>query len=317
MSDIYEVNNDIALVRNNAKTDACAKHILSNKYILAWIARECTNEFKAYSIEEITKCIESIEYNVSFSIGGTHIHGLNTEDNVPNEGKRIYDLLTFLTSKENVKIFLNIEPNGNEYGETSVIQARKMFYAIRGVSRQLGKEFTGQNYQDIKKFYSIWIILNSSEERRNTVVRNFITQDKVDPKDPIGYDLFEVITIYLGEEESDVPIINLLNTVFNERLDIQSKLELLKERYDLPVNTVSKKEIKTMGGMLYGYIQRSEERGRREGIEIGKIESCTENIKSLIDTGEFSFEDAIRLLKINGEIAKYIKEKIEAENSNK
>ena len=49
----------IDMVADKAKYDACAKKILSQKVILAWILKECTEEFAQYSIDYIMDyCIE-------------------------------------------------------------------------------------------------------------------------------------------------------------------------------------------------------------------------------------------------------------------
>lgn len=45
----------IDTVRQEAQYDACVKKLLSEKIILAWILKECVNEFRNYSISRIMK----------------------------------------------------------------------------------------------------------------------------------------------------------------------------------------------------------------------------------------------------------------------
>ncbi|MGN1143301.1 MAG: hypothetical protein ACI4SU_01950, partial [Anaerovoracaceae bacterium] len=49
------IANDIDLAGAKAGYDTCCKHILSNKVVLAWILKKCTDEYRDCSIEEIAE----------------------------------------------------------------------------------------------------------------------------------------------------------------------------------------------------------------------------------------------------------------------
>ena len=314
---VYEkIAEDIIVAGDALKADNNAKIILSNKYIMAWIIKECIEEFNDLEIIDIISCIEKTEYRVGMNPGDLRIYGLSTEDNVPNEGIRYFDILTYLIRNDEkpIKVFLNIEPNGREDGDGTISSPRKIFYAIRGVSRQLDREFVGQNYQDIKKFYSIWIILNSPREKENTITTNCIIQNPVDLKGAKSYDLFEVKTIYLGRERCNNNLINMLNTLFSNDLNESEKIRILKNKYGVMISTEEKEVMHNMKGIAYGYlvtgIEQGIEQGKAEGLEQGKAEgleqgieqgieqNLADNIKSLMDTGKFDFTQAVALLKV-------------------
>lgn len=107
-----DTNNSIAdalvIASDKVKYDANVRNILANKSILAWILKFATDEFKGCDIEEIADCIENPEIgtlgvNPGYISSRTDdkensveqpdkITGMSNEDNVPNEGKIVYDI---------------------------------------------------------------------------------------------------------------------------------------------------------------------------------------------------------------------------------
>ena len=63
-------------------------------------------------------------------------------------------------------ILVNIEAQKDE-PSSYYIQNRAVFYACRMVSSQKERDFTGMNYNDIKKVYTIWICMNQKENSLN------------------------------------------------------------------------------------------------------------------------------------------------------
>ena len=71
------------------------------------------------------------------------------------------------------------------------------------LSAQLGTEFNAQNYDNIKKVYSIWICMDT-----NTAASNTITSYEVQPRNIYGeyefnggYDLQRAVIICLGRKQ--------------------------------------------------------------------------------------------------------------------
>lgn len=89
------------------RLDRSAKKLMSQKVLLAWLLKNCTEEFKSLAISDIMNyCIEgtpgiinemvhahdSNSGSDSAPVGGNGlISGLNTEDNTINEGTRYHE----------------------------------------------------------------------------------------------------------------------------------------------------------------------------------------------------------------------------------
>ncbi|SFB13789.1 hypothetical protein SAMN05216249_11080 [Acetitomaculum ruminis DSM 5522] len=166
--------------------DANVKRLLSNKEILAFILINTIKEFKDYSIEEAKKAIEGEVKTDLISVRPSNdnlkntfskdenrkekskayqsekIFGLNTESNIPGEGKMNFDIVfTVRTIKgERQKIYINLEAQKNFYPGYDLV-TRSIVYCSRLISEQMDHEYDGSNYDGVKKVYSIWICMNA------------------------------------------------------------------------------------------------------------------------------------------------------------
>ena len=119
--------------------DAEIKLLLSDKMILSWIIKYCVSEFSGYSPEEICACIEDepevSERSVFPRSVPEAIVGMSTESSIPGEGKVTYDIRFYVLTpdKKHVKIIMNLE---------------------------------AQDYDGLKKVYSIWLCLGSPEREK-------------------------------------------------------------------------------------------------------------------------------------------------------
>ena len=136
------------------------------------------------------------------------IKGMNSENKVRNEGGAYFDILFDVRTSDGLsKVIINIEAQKSEPIDYDV-EMRGLYYAIREVSSQLDREFDSQNYNDIKKVYSIWICMN---EKDNMLEKIYLTKNDI-----IGIsrwkDMYEIV---------NVVIIRLAKT-----LDLQTEHEL-------------------------------------------------------------------------------------------
>lgn len=69
---------------------------------------------------------------------------------------------------ENVGIVIGIEAQKSFYPGYDLVM-RGIYYAARMLSSQMGVEFTGENYNQIKKVYSIWICMRVLKKIGNTI----------------------------------------------------------------------------------------------------------------------------------------------------
>lgn len=103
--------------------------------------------------------------------------------------------------KDRIKLIINIEIQKDFYPGYDLVP-RGIFYGARMISAQLKTEFDDDNYDDIKKVYSIWLCLNAPNKEANTIV-----EYRMEPKVLHGsvgtryrYDLISVVMVGLNEK---------------------------------------------------------------------------------------------------------------------
>lgn len=150
-----------------------AKKLIADKGVLSWIVKYTVEELKDYPLKEIAEFIEGIEIaSIPVYPGMVKteaIVGMLTEDAVPNEGKVTYDVhfYVLVPEKERIKLIINIEIQKDYYPGYDLVP-RGIFYGARMISAQLKTEFGDDNYDDIKKVYSIWLCLNAPNKEAGT-----------------------------------------------------------------------------------------------------------------------------------------------------
>lgn len=258
--------------------DTEAKKILSNKTILSWILKFTVTEFKSYSIKEIRECIEGEPQVSEVPVRPGHtpecITGISNEDKEINEGFITYDIIFHVLTpdKEHTKIIINVEAQNNYYPGYDLV-TRGVFYGSRMISSQLDKEFTTENYDDIKKVYSIWICMDAPKYAHHTITEYKITPEKLwgDFSGKARYDLLSVIMICLGDSTNkENKLIQMLNIVLSEKLSATEKENLLTAEYGI--------ETRTDGGvnLMCNLSDRIEQIGIKKGIEQGTLKTLFE-----------------------------------------
>ena len=130
--------------------------------------------------------------------------------------------------------------------------ARTVYYVSENIVVQKGRVFTGIHYENIQKVYSIWICKNQAKYRANTI--NHIQpacypQYGNCPEKKSDYDLFDIVLIYLGDEEppEDAPeIIRLLYVLLSNKMSAAKKGEILEKKFNIRMTQSMEKEMNTM-----------------------------------------------------------------------
>ena len=205
-----ELAGDIGLAAGKSQYDAQCKRILANKVILAWILKYTVKEFEEMSIRRIKQCIgnDIMISQVRVDPGKTNtstfesekIIGETGEDKVPGEGEVYFDIRfsVYLPVKgEKVKMIINVEAQ-KDFHPGYAVPSRGVFYGARMISAQKGIEFTGSNYDGIRKVYSIWICMNAPDYIGNAASRYLIKKEDILPgiqDEPSEYDKLTVVQI--------------------------------------------------------------------------------------------------------------------------
>lgn len=298
MTQKTHLTRSIEAADEKAQYDEYAKRIVADKNILAWIAKYTVQELKEYSISTIVFCIEGdpevseVPVHPSRMKKKTEaVTGLATEDKIPDEGEIFYDIRFYIITpdKERIKIIINIEIQKDFYPGYDLV-TRGVFYCARMLSAQLDTEFTAENYDDLKKVYSIWLCLNAPDYLADTVTQFSIKQENIigEFKKETRHDLMSIVMICLNGKSCHKKISKLhgmLGTVFSEELSAKEKTNILEEEYEIE----AKREIKEGIGSMCNLSDGIEERGIRKGIGRGRQQLLIEKICRKLRKGKSLF----------------------------
>ena len=260
--------NEVKTIGYHARGDIPAKSLLKYRAIIARILKGCVKEYKDVSLKDIeTKYIQKEEFTEDREIHGLNsavinshpekITGQNTESAIVGEGKIYFDLIFYAylpNEKELTKFIINLEPQDEFYPGYPLVK-RGFYYDARLISGQYGTEFTGQEYGKIKKVISIWICLNPSRQRMDTINRYRITEENVVGNvrlNPSDYDVMEVIMVCLhddvnGRKHSEM--IDMLSVLFSDKLNGDRKQKILEKDYSLEMTQEYKEVVNSMCNM--------------------------------------------------------------------
>ena len=285
-----ELKNAVDVTDKEAQYDACAKRLLGQKIILAHILVKTVDEFKGMKPEEVVPYIEGepqigivpVEPGMTnaeesgvtqenIKTDSARIIGLNTENREINEGVIYFDIIFYVRLKSGrAQIIINVEAQKDEPTGYDILN-RAIFYVCRMISAQKEREFTGSEYNKIKRVYSIWICMGMKD---NTLSHICLTEKQLIGKHrwkgKLG--LLNIVMIGLSDElpEHDeiYELHRLLGALLSKKLDVTEKLNIIETEYQIPVETETGKDVECMCNLSQGI----KEQGIIEGITIGKEE---------------------------------------------
>ncbi|MDO4292542.1 MAG: hypothetical protein Q4C65_04830 [Eubacteriales bacterium] len=310
-----------------AQYDMHVKNLFKDKGVLAYILKYAVAEFRDYSLEEAAAAIEGEPEIASRSLRpdtrnnrGQAIRGESTESKLDGEGTVLFDVVfTVLVRTERAKIYVNIEAQKSYYPGYDLVP-RGVFYAARLLSEQLDVEFTTDNYDGIKKVYSIFICMTAPVQNRNheavsdTIVSYRMQPEVIYANDPARkvafgrYDLLGVVFVHLQAEGqlTKNKLIGMLSTLLERSKEVEKKKTLLEQEYGLQMNESLEKEVNTMCNLSELILEEGLEKGREdtkekgleEGLEKGREDTTCKMLKNLIKNMKVSLSQALDILEI-------------------
>ena len=289
---------DIYISEDMARYDASCKRMLSNKIFLAWLMKYCIEEYKdcdidyiaEHYIENVEVSTVGVEENVSKAISsGEHIVGLKNEETSLIEGTSTFDIRFFALAPKSggsIRIIVNIEAQ-NKFDPGYPLVRRALYYCSRLIASQNGVEFTGRNFQDIKKVYSIWVCMDPPKKWQNNITRYAMREEKLMGETRElreNYDLMTAVMVCLGDETvteelaSDYkPLLEMLEVLFSQNKTAQEKKQIMQEDFGIKFSEPIKKEAEYMCNLSQGVLEKGIRLGRAEGeqrgIERGRLEA--------------------------------------------
>ena len=296
----------------SAAYDNLAKRFLARKSILARILKYVVPEFANSSFDDIEKKYIEGEpiFNVDkFPIDDTlDIKGKSTESNSPIEGLVTFDIIFDAISPNTgipIKLIINIEPQKSTLHLHYQLLKRAVYYASRLISSQKEKEFHNDNYNDLKKIYSIWICMDVQNYRADSIQHYHLTEDIIHGtfSDNLkNYDLISIIILNLGKNKTSHVLLNLLHLLFMDFKSFAEKESILRNTYHLDITQNMREDMNKMGGLMEPLLEIAAEKAAAEATaetaEKTKKESKIEDIRNLMDSLNLSVHQAMDALKI-------------------
>ena len=226
---------EISIAGLRAQYDTHAKRLLSARPVLARILQKTVEECALFTVEQIMAQLDPDIHISSEPVDPgmerTWIAGDDTRNRLSEEGTVTYDIRFHMhLPAENgqgcgKRLLFDLEAQKEYYVKYRLI-TRGIYYAARMLSAQKNREFTGSEYSNLKKVYSIWICMNEE-------------------KDP-------------GERGS---LYRLLNTLLSFSLTPEEKEHILEKEYGISMEMKIRKELEAMCNLSEAIEERGVERG--------------------------------------------------------
>lgn len=279
------IYDDLQKYNDRIKGDISVKKIFANKQFLAWVLITCTEEFKGYSFEKALGCLENLEVSIGVApvdqdtagksehIADKRMQSDNTEDSSINEGTVYYDVKFTIPvphTDDAVSIILNIEGQGKGTGLGYEIPTRMIYYLGRLISAEKNTVFTGDNYQDIIKTYSIWIVISPGVKQRNTVTEFYFVKKDIFGKSSYSRESYDkmtgiIINLEPGIGEKGNDILDLCNAMFSAET-LEKKAEYLEKKFDIKFTKDNEGGVSGMEGFAEAYYSLGAEHTEEKAI---------------------------------------------------
>ena len=304
---------DKFLDERNAAYDHLAKRLLARKSILAYILKYAVSEFVDCSLDDIAKKyiegepllhINTVPLDDTLDIKGKH-----TESNSPLEGLVTFDIIfdAFAPTGEPIKLIINIEPQKTTTSIGYKLMKRAVYYVARLISSQKEKEFHGDDYNSLKKVYSIWIAMDVQHYRANSIQEYSLTEKVLhgDFHDKLqNYDLIKIIILNLGIKSTSHKLLDLLHLLFMDLKSSEEKEIILHDQYNIDLTHDMRKELTNMGGLMEPLLKVAAlEAAEKTAAETEK-KSKLEDIRNAMQSWGLTAQDAMTGLKISPELQK-------------
>lgn len=273
------ISNTIDSAKDKIQYDEHVRQILKDKGILAYILKYAVKEFKDYSIDDAKAAIDGEPEVAIRSVCPEAVSTLENESKIPGEGKMYFDILFYAVTNDGYrqKMYINIEAQKSFYPGYDLV-TRGIVYPARLISQQMDVEYTADNYDGVKKVYSIWICMNAPEKKHSyKKVADSIVEYSIKPTilyphnatdDEIAtgrYDLMSTVFINLNSQNtinSKNVLISMLSTLLSDKIKVDEKKQKLEKEYGIKMSKELESEVSSMCNLSEAIEERGIERGR-------------------------------------------------------
>ena len=295
----------------NAAYDKLAKRFLARKSILAHILKHTVAEFADSSLHDIerkyiegdpTATINTVPLDDTLDIKGKH-----TESNSPLEGLVTFDIIFDAiapSTLEPIKLIINIEPQKTTTSIDYKLMKRAVYYVARLISSQKEKEFHSDDYNGLKKVYSIWITMDVQNYRANSIQEYSLTEKVLHGTfhDELkNYDLLKIIILNLGTKKTSHKLLDLLHLLFMDLKLSDEKEKILHDEYDITLTRDMRKELTQMGGLMEPLLKVAAEQAAEKTAAETEKKTLLDNIRKAMKNWHLSATEVMNGLEISEE----------------
>lgn len=184
-----------------------------------------------------------------------------------------YDILFYVRMPDGLaKIIINVECQKNEPGSYGILN-RAIFYVCRLVSAQKNREFAKQDYDNIKRVYSIWVCLNMPVNSMSHIhlSKEEFLQDYTWRGD---LDILNIVMLGITNElpqyDEKHRLHRLLSSLLSDSMAVSEKLQILQNEFKIGTEDTDdmkmREEVRDMCNLSMGIY----EKGISKGISIGE-----------------------------------------------
>lgn len=178
-----------------------------------------------------------------------------------------FDIIFYVRMKDGLaQVIINIEIQKDEPTQYFLLN-RAIFYVSRMVSSQKGRDFVHQNYNDMKRVFSIWLCLNMDS---HSMCHIHLTRD-----DLINHhnwkgnlDLLNIIFLGIGEDlppqEEQYQLHRLIAALLSNQLPAAEKLKIIHNEYHIPLSQPLTEGVNMMCNLGEGIEERTAARVTKE-----------------------------------------------------
>ena len=141
--------------------------------------------------------------------------------------------------------------------------------------------------------------MNPPKNRENTITRYRLTEEHLvgEAVEPVQhYDLLSIVMLYLGgpDGENYDGVLRMLDVLLSHETSEAEKRRILQDDYDIQMTRTLESEVSVMCNLSKGVIEKSWKKGVAEGKEKGILSS----IESLMETMNWTLDQAMTALKV-------------------
>ena len=269
--------------------DAYCKKVLRFKPIASRVLRDFIPEFQSLSLNEIHNMLDKDNLSDRMSV-------LNVEDITKPNAKIFYDLLCHIPYKDG--LFVDFEPQGKISNYDAFVN-RCIHTGSRMIVWQRNEKDGSfkDDFSDLKRCISIWIVIHPPVEHRGKVIRivqkqSQMSETKTTNEKELNQQTILILCLHDEIDPTDNSALMMLSVLFSSKLSQNERVLYLEKSYGIVLTEAEREVVGQMCNAHEGVYEYGLEAGMTLGRAKGKAEGRIEGLK------EKSFEIARKLLRM-------------------